>query len=78
MHFKPSGMSDKRALDLAFKQTVMQKINGSSEFLDDVIMNRDNSLITILDKYSDISDFENTRFEIQNKIKELRKYGYVR
>ncbi len=79
MYFKPNDMPSDTALDLVFKQTVMKKINGSSDFLDEIlgVNDKSNSLIEILDAYSELSDFKQTRKEIEYKIKELKKYGYA-
>lgn len=78
---KPIDFERNKAFDYAFKQTVMKKINGSIELLDSLLISRDEKdslFIECLNKYSQVSDFKYTRQEIENKVLELKKYGYTR
>lgn len=80
LHFCPSGLDSRLAIDLAFKQTVMKKIYGTSENLMRLISidSDKGNLYDILDKYLSLSDFEFSKKEIDKKILELKKYGYAR
>lgn len=83
----PNNSDFKRGLafDLIFKQTILKKLNGYDASISKILGKLDDDseiidglLIQILDEYSDISDFLNTRDEIKNKIKELGNYGFTR
>lgn len=84
LNHKPLELDDKLAFDYAFKQTVMKKINGSSDSIGAILGNLDENgepsglLINIFDEYSEVSEFKECRIEIKNKILELKKYGYAR
>lgn len=81
---KPFELDDKLAFDYAFKQTVMKKINGSSDSIGNILGNINDDgeveglLTNIFNEFSDVSDFKECRSEIKNKILELKKYGYAR
>jgi hypothetical protein len=81
---KPDEFDDKAAFDYAFKQTLMKKINGSSEslgeFLGDIASDGSLSgqLVSLFDAHKDVSDFTECRQEVKNKILEYKKNGYVR
>jgi len=80
----PDEFKAKTAFDYAFKQTILKKINGSSESVGIFLGTLDENgsptgpIITIFDKYPNISDFNESRREIKNKLLELKEYGYVR
>lgn len=83
MSKKPFNFSDKEAFDYAFKQTILKKINGSSESVGRILGEVDGNktvggINDIFDKYANISEFNECRTEIKNKIIELKKYGYSR
>lgn len=79
---KPDEFDERKAFDYAFKQTIIKKINGSTEsigmFLGLENISNEESLIDIFDEYNMISDFSESRKEIENKVAELRKYGYTK
>ena len=81
---KPKEFDKGLAFDYAFKQTVMKKINGSVDAIGDLLGYLDDNknpvgeLTQIFDEYNDISDFNECRTEVKNKILELKKYGYAR
>lgn len=83
--YRPENLDKKKAFDYALKQTVLKKVNGTvesiGEFIGDTVDESGNTnglLVKILDEYSEISDFSESRQEIVNKLYELRKYGYAR
>lgn len=80
MHFKPSKLDSKLAFDLAFKQTVMKKLSGDSDFMLKVIGKTDSEsgLVQIFDKYSNISSFTYSRKEIRVKRQEIDRFGYAK
>ena len=73
------------ALDIIINQTVMQKIRGTEAQLssligvagDDQRSPEKSSLIALLDKYLNISSFENVRKAIYKKAEDLRVNGYT-
>lgn len=73
------------ALDIIINQTVMQKIRGTEAQLssligvagDDQRSPEKSSLIALLDKYQNISSFENVRKAIYKKAEDLRVNGYT-
>lgn len=69
----------KVALDYAFKQTILSKLNGSRNELEQIInIDTTTGLLSILNEFSDISDFEITRKTINEKINDLALHGYTR
>jgi hypothetical protein len=82
---KNDNFSRKLAFDLIFKQTILKKLNGYDASiskilgrLDDEDNINDSLLVDILNKYSNVSSFENSIKEIKKKIKELDNYGFTR
>lgn len=63
-------------IDLQILQRVLPKIRGSAEQFDQVFSNDGTSLFGFFDKYSNLSDFTESRKAIQQKMKELNVYGY--
>ena len=85
LKYRPETLDRKKAFDYALKQTVLKKVNGTIESIGDFVgdtidekRNTNGSLIKIFDEYPEISDFNESRQEIANKLYELRKYGYAR
>lgn len=78
--------SNKDAFDLAFLQTFLRKINGSSESLKMILGELDDdgnnvvgsALIEIMDKYPSVSSFQHSKREIETKVKQLERYGFVK
>lgn len=83
---KPDDFEKEKAFDYAFKQTILKKLNGAVESIGPLLGISENGFVDesegtlqkILDEYAEISDFKESRIEINNKIKELIKYGYAR
>lgn len=82
---KPEELNRRRAFDYAFKQTVMKKVNGPEDSIKELLGSLNQSgevvngkLVELFEKYSEISDFTESRIEVKNKIVELKKYGYAR
>lgn len=81
---KPLEFDEKLAFDFAFKQTVMKKINGSSDSISQILGTLNNEgnptglLINIFDEFAEVSDFTECRNEIKNKLLEIKKFGYAR
>lgn len=83
---KPDDFEKEKAFDYAFKQTILKKLNGAVESIGQLLGISENGFVDesegtlqkILDEYAEISDFKESRIEINNKIKELIKYGYAR
>lgn len=66
--------------DLQLAQRIIPKIRGSEEQLSDLMGLSDNTaetLIGLLDKYGNISDFRRSRKMLTHKLKELRNNGYT-
>lgn len=59
-------------------QRILTKIRGPEEQLKELFQTQEqkNALITLLDKFDDISKFERCRQAITQKEKELKVYGY--
>ena len=76
----------KKAFDLVLKQTVMKKLSGPDNRLNDLIgviqeigeEPRDSKIIDLFEKYSDISDFKECRESLKRKAEDLLTYGYTR
>ncbi|MBC1578723.1 AAA domain-containing protein [Listeria seeligeri] len=75
----------KEAFDSQIVQRVLTKIRGSEEQLSDLLGVYDSSseevkgseLIAVYDEFSDVSSFENSRQNIQQKAKEISLHGYT-
>lgn len=75
----------KVGLDYQIKQRVLTKIRGSKEELDILLGNynlendetKNSKIIEILDKYIDISSFQESRKTIKEKAKEVNLNGYT-
>lgn len=72
-------LSRTESVDMGLAQIVIKKINGSKEELEE-ILSRDPSkgLLSILERYNDLSDFSVSKKEIAEKNLELDKYGFSR
>ncbi|WP_394877501.1 McrB family protein [Mammaliicoccus lentus] len=78
-------LNENEALDLQIVQRILSKVRGSREELSeylgiyDSISNNlvSSTIINLLDKYKDISDFEESRNLIFSKAKELYLNGYT-
>lgn len=83
---KPNDFDSTKAFDYVFKQTILRKISGSIESIGKIlgveengmVNEKENFLIKLFDDYSEISDFRESRLEVNNKVKELVRYGYTR
>ena len=71
-------------IDVVTNQTVLTKIRGSETQLSGLIGHfdddhklTDSDIITLLDKYSNISEFKTVRKEIEKKAEELRINGFA-
>lgn len=80
---KEISYSREDAFDKLIIQRIITKLRGSEEQLNKLIgrIDEDDNLnnskiISLLDKYSDVSSFTNLRVELKNKAKELMLYGY--
>lgn len=74
----------KDVLDLVINQTIMTKIRGTETQLDKLIGSMDDNgaiveseLVDLLNKYSNVSDFDLVKGTIKNKAEELRINGYT-
>lgn len=63
-------------VDLQVKQRVLTKIRGSAEQFETLFDDGEESIIDLLDKYSELSTFSECRKAISQKKKELKNYGY--
>lgn len=66
-------------LDYQISQRILTKIRGPEEQLKGIFLSdtqRPNALATLLDSFSDISNFERSRKIIEQKENELNTYGY--
>lgn len=63
-------------VDLQIKQRVLTKIRGSAEQFETLFEDGEDSIISLLDKYSELSSFSECRKTISQKKKELKTYGY--
>lgn len=71
-------ISKGEAIDLQLVQRVLTKIRGAEEQLKDLFNNDcEESLFLVLDKYKDISDFNESRNVLEQKKRELISYGYA-
>lgn len=68
-----------KAFDYAFKQTVLNKLNGSYLELENIV-SKDNTLgiLKLFDDFSDISSFNLCRKATFDKIKDLELHGYTK
>ena len=71
-------LSEAEGLDYQVAQRILTKIRGPEEQLKELFQTQEqkNALITLLDKFNDISKFERCRQAITQKEKELKVYGY--
>ena len=72
-------LSEREGLDYQVMQRILTKIRGPEEQMKDLFQpgaQNASALTTLLDRYSDISDFERCKKVIEQKEKELRIYGY--
>ena len=80
-----SGISRQNGFDIQVVQRILTKIRGSQEQWEDVLGKYDfkskvykkGMLIDILERYSDVSNFEKSKKFIEVKAKELSIYGYT-
>lgn len=63
-------------VDLQIKQRVLTKIRGSAEQFETLFEDGEYSIISLLDKYSELSPFVECRETVRQKKKELKTYGY--
>ena len=63
-------------IDLQVKQRVLTKIRGSAEQFESLFDEGQDSIIGLLDKYNNLSKFDECRKAISQKKKELNNYGY--
>lgn len=69
----------KDAFDYAINQTIIQKIRGADFEVKELFEESgERSLITILDKFTSVSDFKETRESIAKKRNELGIYGFTK
>ena len=69
--------SVKTALDYQIAQRVLTKIRGSESQLGSILdADNDQNLLTVFDKFKELSDFSKCRKIILQKQKELSVYGY--
>ena len=72
-------LTTQEGLDYQVSQRILTKIRGPEEQLKDLFQATDsngNILVELLDRFSDISEFNRCRKAIKQKEKELRVYGY--
>lgn len=73
-----------RVFDAQLVQKVFPKLRGPQEQLGELIGRfvrkgevEDSVLMSLMDDYQDVSDFAQSRLEVENKAKELKYYGYT-
>lgn len=72
-------LSRNDALDFIVNQIIIKKINGSREELEDVLSDDDTKgLLNVLNQYSSLSDFTETKKAIKQKYIEISKYGFTK
>lgn len=73
------GVSRGEAIDLQLVQRILTKVRGSQEQLHDLLGTgkEPGKLIRVLDKYTDISTFEQSRLLLTQKTRELTLYGFT-
>lgn len=72
-------LSRNEAIDFVVSQIVVKKINGSKEELDEIFSDDDTQgILKILNNHPDVSEFVNTRKVVQQKILEIKEYGFTR
>lgn len=75
-----------KAFDLVLKQTVMKKLSGPDNRLNDLVGTieeigeepKNSKIIDLFEKYVDISDFLECRDSLKRKAEDLLTYGYTR
>lgn len=72
-----SGFTYSDGIDLQIAQRILTKVRGPENQLGTILSDIDGtSILNIFDKYSDLSDFKNSRRIVLQKQKELMSYGY--
>lgn len=69
-------LTAEEGIDLQVKQRVLTKIRGSAEQFEALFDDGEDSIINLLDKYSNLSTFIECRKAVIQKKKELKNYGY--
>ena len=69
-------LTAEEGVDLQVKQRVLTKIRGSAEQFEALFDDGEDSIISLLDKYGNLSAFSECRKTIIQKKKELKNYGY--
>ncbi len=69
-------MDYSEGIDLQIKQRILTKIRGSAEQFESLFEEGPDSILALLDKYGNLSAFEECRKSVQQKKKELKTYGY--
>ncbi|OON96869.1 MAG: hypothetical protein ATN36_00650 [Epulopiscium sp. Nele67-Bin005] len=73
-------LSRQDALDLQIKQRILSKLRGDRSSFEGILLVQGSDTIPLLDclnKYVTLSNFEDTKLVIDNKVKELTNYGYT-
>lgn len=64
-------------VDIQVKQRILTKLRGAQEQYEELFgEDGEQSILTLFDKYSSLSPFEESRKAVEQKKKELRIYGY--
>lgn len=73
----PNSMMDrKKAIDFQVVQKILTKIRGSADILENYI-GENKEIISIINEFSDISDFENSKKVLLAKEKEMSEHGFI-
>lgn len=73
----PNNMMDrKKAIDFQVVQKILTKIRGSADILENYI-GENKEIISIINEFSDISDFENSKKMLFIKEKEMKEHGFI-
>lgn len=74
----PENISRQEGFDIQFVQRIMTKIRGQKEQLAKLFDDEsEDSLIKLFNEYSDVSDFEKSRYILEVKNQEINNYGYT-
>lgn len=74
----PENISRQEGFDIQFVQRIMTKIRGQKEQLAKLFDDEsEDSLIKLFNEYSDVSDFEKSRYILGVKNQEINNYGYT-
>lgn len=68
-------ISTSEGVDIQVKQRILTKIRGSAEQFSQLFEGED-AVAKLFDKYSELSDFAESRKAVEQKKKELKVYGY--